>query len=151
MITATTPADLHITSEPPKAVTCDDFLAAMADANGADLSGVAAWYGQAGTPTLTVRGSYDAAKQTYTLTTHQATPPTNGQPDKRPVLIPLKVCVCVMGVMVGGAQMLVLVMVAAEQRDGGSSSMCCYVDADAWCPALPCPALCCPAGGIAGP
>lgn len=74
-----------------QAVTCDDFLAAMADANGEDLSGIAKWYSQAGTPTLTVSSSYDAAKKTYTVTTKQVTPPTNGQPDKVPVLIPLKV------------------------------------------------------------
>jgi len=74
-----------------QAVTCDDFLAAMADANNEDLSGVARWYSQAGTPTLTVSTSYDAAKQTFTINTKQITPPTNGQPDKVPVLIPLKV------------------------------------------------------------
>lgn len=72
-------------------MTCDDFLAAMADANNEDLSGVARWYSQAGTPTLTVSTSYDAAKHTFTINTKQVTPPTNGQPDKVPVLIPLKV------------------------------------------------------------
>lgn len=63
----------------------------MADANGEDLSGIAKWYSQAGTPTLTVSTSYDAAKQTFTINTSQVTKPTNGQPDKVPVLIPLKV------------------------------------------------------------
>jgi aminopeptidase N len=76
---------------PPQAVTCDDFLAAMADANGEDLSGIGLWYSQAGTPTLKVNTSYDAAKQTYTIKTTQVIPPTNGQQDKLPVLIPLKV------------------------------------------------------------
>jgi aminopeptidase N len=75
----------------PQAVTCDDFLAAMADANGEDLSGIGRWYSQAGTPTLTVTTAYDAAKKSFTINTHQVTPPTNGQPDKVPVLIPLKV------------------------------------------------------------
>jgi hypothetical protein len=75
----------------PQAVTCDDFLAAMADANGEDLSGIGRWYSQAGTPTLTVSTAYDAAKKSCTISTHQVTPPTNGQPDKLPVLIPLKV------------------------------------------------------------
>lgn len=49
------------------------------------------WYAQAGTPKLTITTSYDAAKKTFTLNTHQATPPTNGQADKVPVLIPVKV------------------------------------------------------------
>jgi len=83
--------DLYFKRHDGQAVTCDDFLAAMADANGEDLSGIAKWYSQAGTPTLTVSSSYDAAKKTYTVTTKQVTPPTNGQPDKVPVLIPLKV------------------------------------------------------------
>jgi aminopeptidase N len=34
-------------------VTCDDFLAAMADANSVDLSQFSGWYSTAGTPTLT--------------------------------------------------------------------------------------------------
>jgi aminopeptidase N len=63
----------------------------MADANGEDLSGIGRWYSQAGTPTLTVSTAYDAAKKSFTISTHQVTPPTNGQPDKVPVLIPLKV------------------------------------------------------------
>jgi aminopeptidase N len=72
----------------------------MADANGEDLSGVAKWYSQAGTPTLTVSTHYDAAKRTLTINTKQATPPTNGQPNKVPVLIPLKVYI---GGGVGGS------------------------------------------------
>jgi aminopeptidase N len=63
----------------------------MADANGEDLSGIGRWYSQAGTPTLTVTTAYDAAKKSFTISTHQVTPPTNGQPNKVPVLIPLKV------------------------------------------------------------
>lgn len=83
--------DLYFKRHDGQAVTCDDFLAAMADANGEDLSGIGKWYSQAGTPTLTVSTSYDAAKKTFTINTRQVTPPTNGQPDKVPVLIPLKV------------------------------------------------------------
>jgi aminopeptidase N len=52
-------------------VTCDDFLAAMADANGEDLSGIGRWYSQAGTPQLTVSTSYDASARTFTITTKQ--------------------------------------------------------------------------------
>eukprot|EP00883_Tetradesmus_obliquus_P009281 jgi/Sobl393_1/20078/SZX79151.1 len=83
--------DLYFQRHDGQAVTCDDFLAAMADANGEDLSGVGRWYSQAGTPMLTVSTAYDAAKKSFTISTHQVTPPTNGQPDKLPVLIPLKV------------------------------------------------------------
>ena len=58
------------------AVTCDDFLAAMADANDTDLGKFGLWYGQSGTPQLTVAGSYDAGKQRFTLDFTQRTPPT---------------------------------------------------------------------------
>eukprot|EP00878_Enallax_costatus_P011824 GHUV01012345.1.p1 GENE.GHUV01012345.1~~GHUV01012345.1.p1 ORF type:complete len:544 (+),score=203.91 GHUV01012345.1:419-2050(+) len=83
--------DLYFQRHDGQAVTCDDFLAAMADANGEDLADLGKWYSQAGTPKLTVTTSYDAAKKTFTITTHQVTPPTNGQTDKIPVLIPVKV------------------------------------------------------------
>lgn len=81
--------DLYFKRHDGCAVTCDDFLAAMSDANDADLSALSRWYGQAGTPQLTVSTKYDASAQTYTITTQQSTPPTNGQPDKVPVLIPI--------------------------------------------------------------
>jgi hypothetical protein len=48
-------------------------------------------YSQAGTPQLAVSTSYDAAKKTFTITTKQKTPSTQGQPDKVPVMIPIKV------------------------------------------------------------
>jgi aminopeptidase N len=71
------------------AVTTDDFVAAMADANGIDLAQFKRWYDQAGTPRLAARGEYDAATQRYTLTVEQSIPPTPGQPEKRPLHIPL--------------------------------------------------------------
>ena len=46
--------DLYFERHDGQAVTCDDFRAAMADANGADLSAFARWYEQAGTPEVTV-------------------------------------------------------------------------------------------------
>jgi aminopeptidase N len=74
-----------------QAVTCDDFLSAMAEANGADLSALGRWYGQSGTPVVQASGSYDADDRTYTLKLAQHTPPTPDQADKVPVLIPFKV------------------------------------------------------------
>jgi len=72
-----------------EAVTCDDFLAAMADANGADLSHFARWYGQSGTPEISARGEWDGGSQTYSLRLSQLTPPTPDQPQKDPLTIPL--------------------------------------------------------------
>jgi aminopeptidase N len=74
--------ELYFQRHDGQAVTCDDFLSAMADANGQDLSGIGKWYSQAGTPNLHVSTAYDAAKETYTITLRQSTPPTNGQPNK---------------------------------------------------------------------
>ena len=59
-----------------QAVTCDDFAAAMADANPGSalttrLDTFKRWYSQPGTPHLCARGVYDAAAQTYTLTLTQ--------------------------------------------------------------------------------
>jgi aminopeptidase N len=72
-----------------QAVTCEDFVAAMAAASGRDFAQFRLWYSQAGTPRLRVRGAYDAAARTYTLT--QATAPTPGQAEKRPLHIPLAI------------------------------------------------------------
>ena len=83
--------DLFIARHDGQAVTTDDFLAAMAEANGADLGQFARWYGQAGTPRLEAAGRFDPADASYTLTVRQSTPPTPGQPDKEPLLIPLAV------------------------------------------------------------
>ena len=73
------------------AVTCDDFLAAMADANDVDLEKFGRWYGQSGTPEITVSGCYDAHAQTFTLGLSQKTPPTHDQEKKQPLVIPVAV------------------------------------------------------------
>lgn len=74
-----------------QAVTCDDFRAAMADANGVDLTQFERWYSQAGTPLLKVRGEYDAVAQSYTLHVEQSCPATPGQSEKLPFHIPFAV------------------------------------------------------------
>jgi aminopeptidase N len=81
--------DLYFARHDNHAVTIDDFAQAMQDASGIDLARFRLWYHQAGTPGLSVADSYDAAAQRYTLTVAQRTPPTPGQPDKQPVVIPL--------------------------------------------------------------
>ena len=78
--------DVYFARHDGSAVTCDDFLSAMADANGADLSQFALWYSRAGTPTLTCTAAYDRRSREYTLTLTQAS--GNGAP---PLLIPVVV------------------------------------------------------------
>jgi len=77
-----------------QAVTCDDFAQAIADANPhSDLARLLPqfkrWYSQAGTPRLKAQGRYDAAERSYTLHFEQSCPPTPGQPDKEPFVIPV--------------------------------------------------------------
>jgi aminopeptidase N len=83
--------DLYFRRHDGQAVTCDDFLAAMGDANGRDLTQFARWYAQAGTPRIAVATSYDATHGIYELTLTQSCPATPGQPDKEPFHIPFAV------------------------------------------------------------
>ncbi|MGZ5181966.1 MAG: aminopeptidase N, partial [Ramlibacter sp.] len=77
-----------------QAVTCDDFAQAIADANPGSqlhqlLDQFKRWYSQAGTPRVKVKSSWDAASGTYTLDFAQHCPPTPGQADKQPFVIPI--------------------------------------------------------------
>ena len=80
---------LYVQRHDGQAVTCDDFVAAMADANQVDLQQFKLWYSQAGTPQLTVSDHYDASTCTYTLHLEQTCPPTPGQPNKLPFHMPI--------------------------------------------------------------
>jgi len=81
--------DLYFRRHDGQAVTCDDFVAAMADANGRDFTQFRRWYAQAGTPRVTATTHYDAQSGIFELTLAQATPPTPGQPVKQPQHIPV--------------------------------------------------------------
>jgi aminopeptidase N len=94
--------DLYFARHDNQAVTINDFAQAMQDASGVDLSRFKRWYHQAGTPEVTVSDSYDAGSRRYTLTLAQRTPPTPGQPDKQPVVIPV-----VMGLLDGSGREIV--------------------------------------------
>jgi aminopeptidase N len=85
-------SDLYFERHDGQAVTCDDFIKAMEDANGVDLTQFKRWYSQAGTPRLTVSESYDAAAKTYSLTFRQGYPTTPGQPaeSKKPFVVPVE-------------------------------------------------------------
>ncbi len=83
--------DLYFKRHDGQAVTCDNFLAAMADANERDFSQFKNWYSQAGTPRVKVEERYDAAQKQYHLTLSQSCATSPGQPEKKPFHIPLKV------------------------------------------------------------
>ncbi len=82
-------SDLYFERHDGQAVTVDDFVKAMEDANGADLTQFKRWYSQAGTPRLAVSEQYDAAAKTYSLTFRQSCPPTPGQSEKLAFVIPV--------------------------------------------------------------
>lgn len=82
-------SDLYFERHDGQAVTTDDFIKAMEDANGVDLTQFKRWYTQAGTPRLEVSEAYDAAAQRYSLTFRQSCPPTPGQVEKLPFVIPV--------------------------------------------------------------
>lgn len=79
--------DLYFKRHDGQAVTCDDFVAAMADANQKDLGQFKRWYSQAGTPRVKVEESFVAG--TYQVTLTQSCPATPGQNKKEPFHIPL--------------------------------------------------------------
>src|SRR5690606_19646452 len=83
-------SDLYFERHDGQAVTVDDFVKAMEDANDADLGQFKRWYSQAGTPRLAVSERYDEAARTYTLTFRQSCPPTPGQNSKEPFVIPVE-------------------------------------------------------------
>ncbi|WP_236208534.1 aminopeptidase N [Pseudomonas tohonis] len=82
--------DLYFERHDGQAVTCDDFVKAMEDANGVDLTQFKRWYSQAGTPRLAVEEAFDAAARTYSLTFRQSCPATPGQAEKLPFVIPVE-------------------------------------------------------------
>jgi aminopeptidase N len=83
--------DLYFQRHDGQAVTCEDFVAAMADASGRDLGQFMRWYSQAGTPELTIARHWDAERGALTLEVAQRTPPTPGQPEKLPLHMPLRI------------------------------------------------------------
>jgi aminopeptidase N len=83
--------DLYFQRHDGQAVTCDDFVQCMEDANGVDLSQFRRWYSQAGTPELHVSTEYRATDSSLELTVKQTCPPTPGQEIKEPFQIPLAI------------------------------------------------------------
>ncbi|MBE9152780.1 aminopeptidase N [Cyanobium sp. LEGE 06113] len=92
---------LYVSRHDGSAATCDDFVQAMQDAAEAawaagtpeaarfDVDQFRRWYHQAGTPVLQIHRHWDGERGELELVIRQHTPPTPGQPDKQPLVIPL--------------------------------------------------------------
>lgn len=74
-----------------QAVTCDDFIQALADASGVDLKQFKLWYSQSGTPNLTISDEFDSTTNTYQLTVTQSHPETKDGQVKQHLHIPIKI------------------------------------------------------------
>ena len=72
-----------------QAATVDDFFACFTDVAGNALDGFERWWDQSGTPRIAVARHWNGDHLKLTL--RQRTPPTPGQPKKRPLRIPLAV------------------------------------------------------------
>lgn len=82
--------DLYFSRHDGQAVTVEDFVQALADANQQDLSAFMQWYRQPCTPVLTVTTDYNAQAKTYTLSISQQTPAKEGYPNPEYLPIPIK-------------------------------------------------------------
>ena len=81
--------DLYFDRHDGQAVTTDDFVKAIEDANRVDLTQFKRWYSQAGTPQLSIATEYDSTGQRYTLTINQHCEATPGQRHKEAFHIPV--------------------------------------------------------------
>ncbi|WP_068073328.1 aminopeptidase N [Novosphingobium lentum] len=82
--------DLYFDRHDGEAATCEDFIKAIEDGAGLDLTQFRRWYEQAGTPRIEAEAVHHPATQSVTLTLRQTVPATPGQPDKQPMPIPLR-------------------------------------------------------------
>lgn len=80
---------LYLQRHDGTAATCDDFVAAMEEVGGIDLSQFKRWYVQAGTPVVAIEQEYDVQQKTLTLNVTQSCPSTPGQELKEPFHIPV--------------------------------------------------------------
>ncbi|MGB1694037.1 MAG: aminopeptidase N, partial [bacterium] len=71
--------DLYFERHDGQAVTCEDFVSALEDANDFNLKQFRRWYSQSGTPKLEIEGNYNQESKTFTLKVKQSCPDTPGQ------------------------------------------------------------------------
>jgi aminopeptidase N len=83
--------DLYFERHDGEAATVEDWVKCFEDACGRDLSQFRLWYRQAGTPVIEAKSTYDAKARTYTLQLTQTLAPTPGQPEKKPMHIPVRI------------------------------------------------------------
>lgn len=80
--------DLYFERFDGQAVTIEDFVTCFADVSGRDFSQFMLWYEQAGTPHVETEFAFkDGGLE---ITFEQTIPPTPGQKEKKPMVIPIR-------------------------------------------------------------
>lgn len=79
--------DLYFTRHDRQAATIEDWLRIFEEVSGRDLTQFKLWYIEAGTPRLKMTEAWSGSS--YTLTLEQENPPTPGQSEKSPKVIPV--------------------------------------------------------------
>jgi aminopeptidase N len=80
--------DLYFDRHDGEAATCEDFVRAIEEGAGIDLAQFRRWYEQAGTPRLKLSLVEEGGQ--WSIDMVQTVPPTPGQPEKQPMMIPLR-------------------------------------------------------------
>ena len=83
-------SDLYFARHDGQAATCEQFVAAMEEASGVDLTRFRLWYAQAGTPRVKATLAHEPGTGRARLTLDQTVPATPGQPDKQPMPLPIR-------------------------------------------------------------
>jgi aminopeptidase N len=82
--------DLYFDRHDGEATTVEAFIQCFADVSGRDMTAFFGWYEQAGTPKVDLTTDWDAGKGEVAITLRQTTAPTPGQPDKKPLPLPVR-------------------------------------------------------------
>ncbi len=82
--------DLYFDRHDGEATTVEAFIQCFADVSGRDMTAFFGWYEQAGTPKVDLTTDWDAGKGEVAVTLRQTTAPTPGQPDKKPLPLPVR-------------------------------------------------------------
>jgi aminopeptidase N len=83
--------DLYFQRHDGEAATVEDWVKCFEDSSGRDLSQFRLWYVQAGTPVIEAKSHYDEKAHTFTLDLTQNLASTPGQPEKKPMHIPVRI------------------------------------------------------------
>jgi aminopeptidase N len=107
--------ELYVQRFDGTAATTEDFIQSIAEGAcsngeklGFDLDQFERWYHQAGTPQVSVKRHWDSQAGTLTLEVRQFTPPTPGQPTKKPLVIPMAFAVIGTDGRIGEEKLVVL-------------------------------------------